>query len=572
MTVHTTTIRIDCSMLEQHSFSSAPYIHPYFASRVELIPLGIFSVLLGFFVDYVIVTRSSALGTYKYYLLNQTIWAQMLEIFMLVFNPVFLSPHIAGYMSGFLQNIGSYECTVAAATLCFLLYINTVAGITLSLINRYIFTFFPQHRKLLENKYTLMGLALFHIVFYILDILIFVSLATDSETIRIYAKNETAGGLDSFYAEPSLIYVSEYGGKTRLLCQYIFGVLVILVTILTASVSIFVLNVVIKRKKTSIATLTAKSLVLSSIVQAVLCIVMVYTPMLLVMFAWGYNAPNSANIKLSEFREKSKDVSIIQGQGDAHFYVESGIFRDRGSYGFTVVATTLSLIIYVNAVIGIALSLINRYVFTFIPAKKKYFDNKYTLFLIFLLHISLYIVIIVILAFTATDATTIRSYAKSETGTALLEYFNEQTFIYVSEFGTRTRSICQSASAAFVIFIFSSLMGIIWFTISVTLYRKKPSIISKTSKSLIIAAIVQTLLCAFMLYTPMFVVVFTSGFNIQGSTNVVNAFMILISYHGTVDMLCTLYFVVPYRNYCLRLFRIVRKRMSSSVVSESVFS
>uniref|UniRef100_A0A7E4V7H0 C-type lectin domain-containing protein n=1 Tax=Panagrellus redivivus TaxID=6233 RepID=A0A7E4V7H0_PANRE len=276
--------------------STKLYIHPLFANRVQFIPLGIVSVFLGFFVDYVIVTQSRDLGSFKYYLLNQTIWAQMLEIFMIVFNPVFLSPYIAGYMNGLLQNIGSYECTVAATTLCFALYLNTEMGVTFSLANRYVFTFFPQHRKLLENKYTWMAIGFYYLCFYGLNVMMFVSLATDAETIRAYARNETNGGLESYYSEASLIYVSEYGGKTRLLCRYMFALTLFLTLILAGSVLLFVLNVVIKRKKIFIVTLTARSLVLSSIVQAVLSIVMLYTPMLLMMFAWGYNVPNSANI------------------------------------------------------------------------------------------------------------------------------------------------------------------------------------------------------------------------------------------------------------------------------------
>uniref|UniRef100_A0A7E5A1P3 Serpentine Receptor, class T n=1 Tax=Panagrellus redivivus TaxID=6233 RepID=A0A7E5A1P3_PANRE len=282
-------------MAEVASNWAPPYIHPYFANRVELVPLGCFSVLLGIFVDYVIITQSKMLGSFKYFVLNQTIWAQFLEIIMLIFNPVFLSPYIAGYMEGILHNVASYECSVVATTLSFIVYVNTAIGVTVSLVNRYIFTFFPQYRPLLENKITIICLVLFQLAVHSVTIFLFVSTASDADTNRNYAKKETHTALEQYYLQPGFIYLSEYGTVTRSLNKFMFGGLVVISSILAASVILFIKNV-IKQKKTSIISKTAKSLIVSSIMQAILCICMLYTPMLLILGTWGFNIRNSSNI------------------------------------------------------------------------------------------------------------------------------------------------------------------------------------------------------------------------------------------------------------------------------------
>uniref|UniRef100_A0A7E4V6V2 Serpentine Receptor, class T n=1 Tax=Panagrellus redivivus TaxID=6233 RepID=A0A7E4V6V2_PANRE len=280
-------------MVTQHP---APYIHPYFASRTELIPLGIFSIVFGGFVDYVIITQSKGLGTFKYYLMNQTIWAQLLEVLVILLNPVFLNPYIAGYMAGTFQHTGSYEFTVAASTICFMLYINTVISITISLANRYVFTFYQQRRKMLENKYTFFAVGCLYVSFYCIFLGLYVITATDAETIRNYARNETGNALNAFYFEPSLIYISEFGSKSRMIFKYMFFFLMILATTLIISVVWFIVNVAKRRGSISIITKTAKSLILSSIFQALLSVIMLFTPIISIMFTWGFYIHNSATV------------------------------------------------------------------------------------------------------------------------------------------------------------------------------------------------------------------------------------------------------------------------------------
>uniref|UniRef100_A0A7E4USJ2 Serpentine receptor class gamma n=1 Tax=Panagrellus redivivus TaxID=6233 RepID=A0A7E4USJ2_PANRE len=75
-----------------------PTISPFFFQRyIELLPFLTISSCLGIFTNYVIWKQSDSLGTFKYYLLNQAIWAQLLEIAIILGNPVFLTPYNAGF-------------------------------------------------------------------------------------------------------------------------------------------------------------------------------------------------------------------------------------------------------------------------------------------------------------------------------------------------------------------------------------------------------------------------------------------------------------------------------------------
>uniref|UniRef100_A0A7E4V426 G_PROTEIN_RECEP_F2_4 domain-containing protein n=1 Tax=Panagrellus redivivus TaxID=6233 RepID=A0A7E4V426_PANRE len=95
-----------------------------------------------------------------------------------------------------------------------------------------------------------------------------------------------------------------------------------------------------------------------------------------------------------------------------------------------------------------------------------------------------------------------------------------------------------ASKAVFFFFVFLVIFittVCLWFIFNVFVERHS-SIISKTGKSLVIASVVQILICVVMLYLPMIVATFAWGWNIHGSTTIANAFLLLQSFHCTVDM------------------------------------
>uniref|UniRef100_A0A7E4VD37 Uncharacterized protein n=1 Tax=Panagrellus redivivus TaxID=6233 RepID=A0A7E4VD37_PANRE len=78
---------------------SPPEVASFFVNRtVELLMVLSINTVLATFVFYVILTQSASLGSFKYYLLNQLIWAQILEFGLLLTCPVFVGPCLGAFL------------------------------------------------------------------------------------------------------------------------------------------------------------------------------------------------------------------------------------------------------------------------------------------------------------------------------------------------------------------------------------------------------------------------------------------------------------------------------------------
>uniref|UniRef100_A0A7E4VDX0 Serpentine Receptor, class T n=1 Tax=Panagrellus redivivus TaxID=6233 RepID=A0A7E4VDX0_PANRE len=274
-----------------------PVINTFFTDRTTtLFPFLVISVILGLFLDYVILTQSKSLGTFKYYLLNQAIWAQIYEILMITLNPVFLTPYFAGYMGGIFRKSAGYAATSAMNALCFSLFLNNVVGVILSLVNRYILTFHPDWRKYLENKYTISLIVTFHISIYALDVACYFMALSDSEVIRTVAINETGTALQKYYNESTFIYFSLYGGFSRRLSLFFFVVICGLSGILLTSVAVFIKNVFFFRKTKGVISKTSQYLLISAFVQIVMCVLFLSVPFGWLVIALAFNIQDSANV------------------------------------------------------------------------------------------------------------------------------------------------------------------------------------------------------------------------------------------------------------------------------------
>uniref|UniRef100_A0A7E4UYV1 Serpentine Receptor, class J n=1 Tax=Panagrellus redivivus TaxID=6233 RepID=A0A7E4UYV1_PANRE len=274
-----------------------PVISGFFTDRTStLFPILGISIALGLFLDYVILTQSKSLGTFKYYLLNQTIWAQLFEVLMITLNPVFLTPYFAGYMGGIFRNTAGYAATSAMTALCFSLFLNNVFGVILSLMNRYILTFHSEWRKYLENKFTISVIGAFHVFLYVMDIVFYYMAPANSDIGRLMAINETHTALRKYYNEPTFIYSSEYGGDSRKIWIVLFVIIFGLSSILLASAAIFIRNVLIFRKTKGVVSRTSLYLLISAVVQVVICVVFLFIPFGWLALAWACNIQNSANV------------------------------------------------------------------------------------------------------------------------------------------------------------------------------------------------------------------------------------------------------------------------------------
>uniref|UniRef100_A0A7E4V7E8 7TM GPCR serpentine receptor class x (Srx) domain-containing protein n=1 Tax=Panagrellus redivivus TaxID=6233 RepID=A0A7E4V7E8_PANRE len=186
---------------------SLPVIEDFEVNHKIAIIFTTTSIILGIIGFYVILTQSKSLGNFKYYLINQTIWAQLFELAVLLLYPGALAPFPAYYMKGLLRNYLSYKSTVVCYVIWCGLYVNVQLGTVLSLMNRYISVFIPTYRRLTENKYAVMFMALIHIFLYVVLAIAYGSTAENEILMRQKAHDDSRGILDPFFAEQSFVYV-----------------------------------------------------------------------------------------------------------------------------------------------------------------------------------------------------------------------------------------------------------------------------------------------------------------------------------------------------------------------------
>uniref|UniRef100_A0A7E4VMF0 Serpentine Receptor, class T n=1 Tax=Panagrellus redivivus TaxID=6233 RepID=A0A7E4VMF0_PANRE len=161
---------------------------------------------------------------------------------------------------------------------------------------------------------------------------------------------------------------------------------------------------------------------------------------------------------------------------------------------------------------------------------------------------------------TMKDNESLRMFIVQESGDVLVPYFNEVTFMYVGELGGITRKVCAFFAILFIILILVLLGCILYFTKSVFFQKQTSTILTKTAKSLIVSSIVQGIVCCTFTFIPFGSLLFIWAFKIENSANFINHACIVSTLHGVVDMLCTLYFVKPYRRYCCNIILRLKRR------------
>uniref|UniRef100_A0A7E4VA50 Serpentine receptor class gamma n=1 Tax=Panagrellus redivivus TaxID=6233 RepID=A0A7E4VA50_PANRE len=272
---------------------SLPVIEEFDINDKIVIIFSSASIILGIIGFYVILTQSKTLGNFKYYLINQTIWAQLFEIAVLLFYPVALAPFPAFYMKGLLQNYLSYKPTTYLYVIWCGLYVNVQLGTVLSLMNRYISVFIPNYRKFTENKYAVTFVALIHLFLYVMLAIAYGTTADDEIAIREKAHNETHGVLDRFFDEPSFVYV-QLNKKANTILFYSNATIALALILSTV---FFIVSVLCNRKKAHILTKTGASLVVLSLAQAVIAVIFLLVPASFSIIAHSfYNFHSTADI------------------------------------------------------------------------------------------------------------------------------------------------------------------------------------------------------------------------------------------------------------------------------------
>uniref|UniRef100_A0A7E4W5H8 G-protein coupled receptors family 1 profile domain-containing protein n=1 Tax=Panagrellus redivivus TaxID=6233 RepID=A0A7E4W5H8_PANRE len=266
-------------------------IDPFFLNHgVYMAPFGIICVVIGVFLDYVIITQSKDLGTFKYYILNQAIWAQLYEFVIILMSPAIFNNCLGAVMTGFLmRSIGSYTLTQIVTVMAISLIGNTFVAVILCMVNRFLFVFTPSKRVYMDNKYTLSGVALFMVCYHSLVASAIYLSTTDDATARQLAINETGDSLIQYFNEPSFYYTGENGGTPRSMARIVVYMIIFVLIPFVACIAVFIFHVINHAKSAHGSTVTALSLVIVVLAQALLCVSMIIFPATYNLASWAWN-------------------------------------------------------------------------------------------------------------------------------------------------------------------------------------------------------------------------------------------------------------------------------------------
>uniref|UniRef100_A0A7E4WAQ1 7TM GPCR serpentine receptor class x (Srx) domain-containing protein n=1 Tax=Panagrellus redivivus TaxID=6233 RepID=A0A7E4WAQ1_PANRE len=183
---------------------------------------------------------------------------------------------------------------------------------------------------------------------------------------------------------------------------------------------------------------------------------------------------------------------------------------------------------------------------------KKYLHNAFTLGTIALSHIILDVFFLYWCYVGSVETHESQVFfIRNETGTLLESWVSEKSIVYIWGHVGR-RNFFFYVGLCVLSLLFFGLVGIvIWFIVSFNILKRTSKTISTHSTYLLTAVLFQTGTFLLFLFGPSIFILSCWTFEIQGSTNAVNIALIFVCFHGMADMLCTLYFVKPYRTFCL---------------------
>uniref|UniRef100_A0A7E4ZSU4 G_PROTEIN_RECEP_F1_2 domain-containing protein n=1 Tax=Panagrellus redivivus TaxID=6233 RepID=A0A7E4ZSU4_PANRE len=218
----------------------------------------------------------------------------VLELILLSAISTNLTVLLINFQGGILRSL-TYHATLAVWGVLVGLYLNTTTGIILSLVHRFVFTFHPNIRKYMENKYTLIGIIIFYLICYIT--IAFGLWATGSTYygIRDAAFIASNGALQPFFIESSFVYAIDNTGIVRVFLYIVTAMLMIVSLILLLSIAWFFYSVFMNRK-TAIVSRTARSLIASSLILCFLCVMFLLVPIFCLVFFWTFRLKGTANI------------------------------------------------------------------------------------------------------------------------------------------------------------------------------------------------------------------------------------------------------------------------------------
>uniref|UniRef100_A0A7E4ZVD9 Alpha-tubulin N-acetyltransferase n=1 Tax=Panagrellus redivivus TaxID=6233 RepID=A0A7E4ZVD9_PANRE len=155
------------------------------------------------------------------------------------------------------------------------------------------------------------------------------------------------------------------------------------------------------------------------------------------------------------------------------------------TYDSAVLSLAAGFCFLTNVISSVFITLINRFIFMFHPDSRRYLENKYTITGIVIFHFVMYSFAFGIMISTMTSHDQTRFEATRDHPGAMDEYFKYNSFAYISG-GELRYFLLRIGLCVAGALVLSLLISVTFFIVNVFIYKKTATVISKTSKFLIV--------------------------------------------------------------------------------------
>uniref|UniRef100_A0A914Q7E0 Serpentine Receptor, class H n=1 Tax=Panagrolaimus davidi TaxID=227884 RepID=A0A914Q7E0_9BILA len=245
-----------------------------------------------------------------------------------------------------------------------------------------------------------------------------------------------------------------------------------------------------------------------------------------------------------------------------------GPFRHLFDFKSSVVFTFVCLGICGNCVISLSATLASRYLLVFPTTIFRWFSLKVALIFAVIINAICYALIgYVLYPIIQLKQETIYEWADSEDSGLKIFYEKEPTFFMVPYYYHEYADILillfflvvHIAGAFILIFFFYHLFQ-----------RKTKALTNKIQRSLLASSLAQTILTSVFLFIPFIVLFGALRFQVANTTSIGIIFLCLFNSHAFVEFIVTLYFVSPYRSFCIQLIRPAQRYRNSVTTLASI--
>uniref|UniRef100_A0A914Q3R9 Uncharacterized protein n=1 Tax=Panagrolaimus davidi TaxID=227884 RepID=A0A914Q3R9_9BILA len=214
--------------------------------------------------------------------------------------------------------------------------------------------------------------------------------------------------------------------------------------------------------------------------------------------------------------------------------------------------TLLGWLLVINTFGALAITILSRYLLAFPTALTKWYNLKVGM---------IFVSIIVIFTYILTFYTF--SYVFSPSKETILQWteeYNLEAFLIEPAFTIVPYSYLSNA-CFFLLIILPFLGGIFIALLIFFIYlvKSKQSLtVAKLSRSLIVSSLAQILCTFIFLLLPFSFMVITWYFKIPNTANIICVINCIIASHSLMEFIATLYFIIPYRKFVLKLYEKIR--------------